>query len=341
LSWSINLITPSEIILNVAKEIHSCFASENSLEFPLGRVYEAFLIILNFSFSEYNIYRKFDLYTLAISCLIIAIENDSDSAFAAFLMANFSEEDNFYITCCYQKIKIQIETGEDGKTETNFTTEEEDNISNNEKSENEDFLNINNSNLANNNLNCKSQFNQRENEDNPEDIINVCKKLESLENNVSHFFYQLPFESCKTLKKNESEIFLSSNSFHSPVLNLKETESAEEEAEAAFKIEYKLDIPKSSFSNNNSVSSDNSKKNNNSYNYNNQFFKGKVGCQNFSTMLTDSINNLQLESSFMTQSTQSVLFDLSKNSDLCAKSILLPAEKAFFLIQIILIGTLF
>lgn len=232
------MITPSEIVLNIAKDLFSFVASENKQNFPNNKAYETFLTVLEFSLSEWNIYSEFDLYSITISSLAIALDSECEEAWHESLSRNFSEEENSEISVCYEVIKFCIEkepeveafninsnneihfnendyvwnylsnssiAGNPREIETNFISEEDYASSNNENNENENSLNVN-SNIIINNLNITNKINytnyvsaNNENEnDNNASVIIENKAKEAMENLITA-------SAKRTLKPEENE----------------------------------------------------------------------------------------------------------------------------------------
>lgn len=107
-SWEIDLITPSEIVLSIAKDF---FPAESFSKFQSSQIYQYFLNMLYYALSDRTIYLKFDLFIITLTCFIFAIEFSNclqSDLIIEILFKLFDNEDKTIIIECYEFIKNEI-----------------------------------------------------------------------------------------------------------------------------------------------------------------------------------------------------------------------------------------
>jgi len=102
INWTIDLITPNEIMLKITNEL---FKISDKLDFI--NIYNE---MIKFSMFEYNIFYKFDLYKITISCLILSFEffeKTKNHAISLFQILDIDE--TYLIMECKKFIKLEID----------------------------------------------------------------------------------------------------------------------------------------------------------------------------------------------------------------------------------------
>lgn len=146
ISWNIDMLTPNEICLLFIKDLNS---SENFNKFLNSNFHSCLLQILEYSFSVWDIYLRFDLYIITFSCLFITLEFSEDNHWVpSGFYEYFSDEDlNSIANCCFFLKQEFIKSDESNIHKTfpnnyysdSFLNKQRLNISNHENNNNIDF----------------------------------------------------------------------------------------------------------------------------------------------------------------------------------------------------------
>lgn len=153
-SWNLDLITPNEIVLNIGNDL---FPS-SSTKFESTEIYRNFTNIIEMCFLEWEIYRRFSLFSITLSSLLISFEIEQEASFAQSLKSQMLPSELDLVNKCTEMIMEEVngngennisgiynENSQNKDADTNFISEEDYNENNENPEMNEnDINNINN-----------------------------------------------------------------------------------------------------------------------------------------------------------------------------------------------------